>query len=590
VWLALGYGLRNVRDGGWVDALYAGATLVAVAATAVELFAPAAEASWLTFLVTGITFAGLFLVLRQDVYAYLLTLSLSLMAFAWIKVSTTHFTQDVLFYLVIGAGVVGLYYLLPFLKKRVGRLGVLPLFSVFTRSGAVLAAVPVGLLGILLLSTYSIKVTAHPKFCTSCHYMGEYYDSWQHSSHGDVECVQCHYEPGVGAEVKGKMDGMVQLLKYVSHSYTTKPHGMVSNLSCMREGCHAQMDQSEELLLFRDKIRFRHDRHLGEHPRGKELNCVSCHGQMIQGKHISVTETTCVTCHFYGRGEKQVAVGTCETCHRIPEEEVTFMDQPFNHLEFLTGNGEVHCVHCHSHVTHGDGAISAARCKSCHLGEYNTIHDQERFHLVHVSKGHFDCLQCHDEISHGNRPMAQQLLTAGECSTCHGGERHSIQARVYAGTVMPDIEATPDVMYKAGVACDGCHVDEQFVHVGQMTLTSRAAGAKPCADCHNDPDYGELLTMWQEDTKDALAGLEKQFKALDEACRAASTTGDRIEEARRLLAGARSDVSVVVMDGSFGAHNADLVDTILGRAADRLEQCRALVAQAESGDQGEPTP
>ena len=81
--------------------------------------------------------------------------------------------------------------------------------------------------------------------------------------------------------------------------------------------------------------------------------------------------------------------------------------------------------------------------------------DQEEFHLVHVSEGHFDCLNCHEEIKHGDLSMAEQLLTSTNCTTCHGGKRHSVQEGIYAGTALLDLDPMPDVMYEAGVACDG---------------------------------------------------------------------------------------------------------------------------------------
>ncbi|KKK98169.1 hypothetical protein LCGC14_2645450, partial [marine sediment metagenome] len=263
--------------------------------------------TWPIFMVSGVVFATLFVILRQDVFAYLLTLSLSFLAYDWVKSSTSPFTQDVLFYLIIGGVVLAAAFLLPHIRRLLGRTGVVPVFGIFTRRGAMLLSVAVVGCAVLVLSLYSLKLTGHPKFCTSCHNMDRYYSSWQHSAHQDVACISCHYEPGVANTLKGKVEGLVQVVKYVSHAYSTKPHAMIANSSCMREGCHADMDHSKETLVFKGKIAFRHDRHLSEHPRGKELNCVTCHGQTVEGQHISVSQTACLTCHFYGRGETPVA-------------------------------------------------------------------------------------------------------------------------------------------------------------------------------------------------------------------------------------------------------------------------------------------
>ncbi|KKL27603.1 hypothetical protein LCGC14_2383500, partial [marine sediment metagenome] len=363
---------------------------------------------------------------------------------------------------------------------------------------------------LLVLSAYTLKVTGHPKFCTSCHNMDDYYDSWQHSSHKDVACIGCHYEPGVTATMVGKIEGLVQVVKYVSHSYTNKPHAMISNESCTRDGCHADMDNSRETLIFRGKIRFRHDKHLAEHPRGQVLNCVSCHGHAVEGQHLSVTETTCVTCHFYGRGNGSVAAGKCLTCHQTPEKPVVFMGQRFEHRKFLKDKTGVRCAHCHSQVTQGDGAVSSTRCRSCHLGKTPKTDDPDKFHLIHVSKGHFECLQCHDEIKHGIRPMAQQLLAKGNCRTCHAGDRHSLQEKLYAGVALLKLKGEPDPMYKAGVACDGCHTDSRAAGAGVTSFTKKLSGTKQCADCHGNKRYGQMLTGWQNDTRERLESAKQE--------------------------------------------------------------------------------
>ncbi|NQT53683.1 NapC/NirT family cytochrome c, partial [bacterium] len=504
-----------------------------------------------------------------DIFAFLLTLSFSLMAYDWVKASTSQFTQDVLFYLVIGSAVLGSIFLLPHLKRVLDRLGALPLFSIFTWRGAALVAVPVFGVGMVVLTAYSVKLTEHPKFCISCHYMGEYYESWQHSSHQNVACVQCHYEPGVEAKFEGKMAGMIQLVKYLSHAYDNKPHALISNRSCMREGCHAEMDHNKQTVLFHGKIKFSHERHLSGHPRGKELNCVSCHGQMVEGQHISVAQTACLTCHFYGRGKKPVAAGNCQTCHTVPEKLVEYQGQELNHRDFLKDKKNVRCQHCHSQITQGDGTVSATRCQSCHLRRTPKIKDQETFHLTHVSKGHFDCLQCHDEIRHGDGMKPHQMMASSRCNTCHGDGRHSIQERVYAGRAVSDLDPEPDVMFKAGVACDGCHIEDKVVTVGTARYQSRASSAKQCADCHGDAEYGEMLAEWQKEVRERLSALQPKLAALGKACEGAANGS---EQATTLHAAARSRLDCVTSDGSFGAHNYAYVTSLLDRAEEEIDK------------------
>ena len=80
--------------------------------------------------------------------------------------------------------------------------------------------------------------TSRPEFCNSCHIMEPYYKSWQKSSHKDVTCIECHFPPGLGGKVRGKVLGLVQLLKYVTASAGTRPAAEIPDASCLRSGCH----------------------------------------------------------------------------------------------------------------------------------------------------------------------------------------------------------------------------------------------------------------------------------------------------------------------------------------------------------------
>jgi hypothetical protein len=294
---------------------------------------------------------------------------------------------------------------------------------------------------------------------------------------------------------------------------------------------------------------------------------------------MSVSKTTCLTCHFYERGDQQVAVGDCLTCHGVPEEPVIFVDEPFSHKDFITSDRDVTCVHCHSQVTQGSGAVSRTHCMACHLESsgQEEIQDQEAFHLIHVSEGHFDCLSCHEEIKHGDRPMAAQLLTSSNCTTCHGGTRHAVQEGVYAGTALADLDVMPDVMYEAGVACDGCHDDTQSVEMGAITLTSRLSGGKQCSDCHGDEDYAEQLAAWQEATQEMIDELSPALEGLEAAVDTSQASAEPLAQARKLAASARLKLDIVLQDGSSGAHNVGYIMEILDKAIEETETGQSLV-------------
>lgn len=574
----------------WASSLCLAAAYTAAAGAMLTLILPPVGEAWHVFLVAGLVFVALSLLLRQDIYAYMVTVCMAMMVYDWVRVSTTHFTQDVFYYPLIAAIVLAVLLLLPHFKQLANRLAALPVFNVFSIAGATLAIVPLMGGSAFFLSAYSLKVTAHPRFCTSCHYMDEYYDSWSHSSHADVACVECHYEPGLKSELLGKGDGLIQLIKYISHSYSNRPHGIISNKSCMRSGCHDDIADVGKMLLYDGKIRFRHDSHLSDHPRGQDLNCVSCHGQMVQGSHIAVTPSTCITCHFYGREEKSVAIGDCLSCHAVLDETVMIGNEVFDHPAFLADKATVDCAHCHSQVTQGTGEVSEVRCNTCHLGPHEPIEDIEEFHLIHAQIRQFDCLQCHDKIRHGVHPRDQQMLfSAADCAACHSGERHTIQKRVYAGTALPELDVAPDFMYVAGVTCDGCHTTTKMIRVGEMTLTGKVSTARECSACHADENYGEILVYWQEEIREEVEKIRSDIETLTAFCDGANAAPEEIEQALAHLAAAQSKVKIVEIDGSYGGHNYFYISDILSHAAGDVRTARTAI-EAWDADKDDKEP
>ena len=142
--------------------------------------------------------------------------------------------------------------------------------------------------------------TSRPQFCNSCHIMDPYYKSWQESNHKDVTCIECHFPPGIGGEVRGKMLGLVQVAKYVTASAGPRPTAEVPDASCLRSGCH-------ETRLLTGRRRFpRHP--LRPHARTSARPAAASSSaapvataRSCKGKHMTVTPTTCFLCHFKGQ-------------------------------------------------------------------------------------------------------------------------------------------------------------------------------------------------------------------------------------------------------------------------------------------------
>ena len=110
-----------------------------------------------------------------------------------------------------------------------------------------------------------------------------------------------------------KWKAQTHIVMKITGTAPPRPHTQISDASCLREGCHTTSGLSEKNVTFKG-VKFSHRAHLGELRRGKKLKCVGCHSQIVQGQHLTVTESTCFICHFYER-EKNPEMAACETCH-----------------------------------------------------------------------------------------------------------------------------------------------------------------------------------------------------------------------------------------------------------------------------------
>ncbi|TET59618.1 hypothetical protein E3J48_07640, partial [Candidatus Aerophobetes bacterium] len=63
-----------------------------------------------------------------------------------------------------------------------------------TRRGR--ALIIIGALVFIVVVTFAgFEVTSSPRFCSTCHNMKPYYESWKTSSHNEVNCIKCHADP-----------------------------------------------------------------------------------------------------------------------------------------------------------------------------------------------------------------------------------------------------------------------------------------------------------------------------------------------------------------------------------------------------------
>ncbi len=470
------------------------------------------------------------------------------------------------------------------------------------RSGRLLRIVPnrwgwVMLIGVSLISgalgfaEYSMQ----PEFCRSCHIMEPYYQAWHESTHADVACVLCHFEPGLEKTLEGKWQASSQGVKYITNTYGSKPHAEVRDSSCMRDGCHDRRllegKADWEVPTQRGTkitIKFDHTPHLTELRRGKELRCVSCHSQIVQGQHLVVTLDTCFLCHFKGlkHGRDDETLGGCRSCHETPKDEIRLTNGIFNHESYIDRG--VSCENCHVDAVSGDGAVPKQLCWTCHnqpaqiarYGETNFMHQS------HVTDNKVECSSCHVQIVHhltAGPAASGSLLTTldsheqgdqNACSQCHDMS-HNGPLNLYRGAAGRGVPDMPSPMFNAQVDCVACHKQRKSSRdvAGVMGQTYIAV-QDSCDECHGG-HYEGVLDEWRQTVGLHLAQAEQANERAHEVIESANIPPAELLKLKRLLDDAVHNVRLVKL--GHGVHNVTYATALLNVAIENCKQIDAAV-------------
>jgi nitrate/TMAO reductase-like tetraheme cytochrome c subunit len=306
------------------------------------------------------------------------------------------------------------------------------------------------LVGIFVaLMVVAVEYTSHSSFCASCHYMKPFFQSWKTSSHSEVECNACHYPPsgGIKSKLRKKIEGLVMVGRYWTKLYLkSKPWAEIKDESCLQSGCHDKR-LLEGTVRFK-KVVFDHTIHFEDLRRGKNLQCTSCHSQIVQGEHITVTESSCFLCHFK-ESEHFPQIKACSNCHN-KETLINETTSRYNHT-VVFDNG-FPCDKCHSNVIIGDGAVPRENCYKCHWEQdrLNKFEDTDLMHTEHISENKIECNLCHMDIQH---KIIKDIETIADCGSCHT-DFHRAQKALYAGRGGKGIDhPMPNVMLEKGLSC-----------------------------------------------------------------------------------------------------------------------------------------
>ncbi len=413
--------------------------------------------------------------------------------------------------------------------------------------------------------------------------------AWHESTHKDVLCGDCHFEPGWESTLRGKFEASSQAVKYITNTYGSKPHAEVRDASCLRGGCHEQrlLNGAVEWTTTTQRgdpitINFDHTPHIKELRRGKQLRCVSCHSQIVQGRHIVVTLESCYICHFKGleHGRHEDVVGGCTSCHSAPKSEIRLATGLFNHEDYV-GRG-VECVNCHSDSIKGDGEVPRQMCWNCHNRPQQIArYGEPRFiHQTHVTDNKVECASCHVPIEHhlnAAQPRLQQVLgegmmldPGGVCGQCHD-HTHAGPDELYRGIGGRGIPEMPSPMFRSQVDCIGCHKQRDSpAEMARIVGQTYVAVQDSCDHCHGTR-YEGILEEWK-------AKIETHLHRVDVACESARAHLAQADlppaaalEARRLLADAEHNLRFVRF--GKGVHNVNYATALLNIA---IENCRSI--------------
>jgi len=427
----------------------------------------------------------------------------------------------------------------------------------------------VGLIGLVLLVVFfafMFSYSTRPEFCNSCHIMKPYYRAWETSTHKEyADCVDCHYPKGTGI-LPQKMRALSQVVQYVTRTYRPRPRAEVPDKNCLQEGCHESRllqgkTTSDEGVLFN------HTPHLTEVRKGLQLQCTSCHSQIVVGTHIEVTWSTCYLCHFRGRelSREELPLAGCDNCHTPPSDKIELDDgSTFTHGDYIERPG-VKCIDCHLDSISGTGRAPRELCYTCHnqperLKEYENVNF---VHQNHVAEHKVECNACHLEIDH---EIGALNKAPGTCSQCHTPQHDAVQM-MYGGRWPGLEEPQPSVMARMHVQCIACHVKRKTAdkyEPGHFLPDPQA-----CDNCHGE-GFGDLVDIWKADLDKTLGGIERKVSELEGYRNTLDDNGAKARKADELLERAREEISFAKY--GRGVHNYDLAAERLGRLNEDLDK------------------
>lgn len=423
---------------------------------------------------------------------------------------------------------------------------------------------------LIFLVTSSIIATGQPGFCNSCHIMNSYYDNWQTSAHSEVNCLDCHLQPGLAGYVKGKINGLAQAVNCIVGRMGTKPNATIKDNSCLRSECH-----STEELLTKDidysSIKFTHKNHIEKVVDGIRISCGTCHNHFEGDENFSVNNDACFTCHFLkdDQSDNRLVQTSCQDCHEVPDKVIERGFVTINHAEFVSYKASCEDS-CHKKTIQKTSEVADTVCLNCHSFSNEQQADSVELHEAHTNNDKVECFACHGKVSHGrtNVPSVSAMM---DCQNCHS-DTHQVQRSIYT-TEHPMLHEKTDrvlsPMFLTHVECTGCHIEQVRRKSGILDSFGKVAKAVPgaCDKCHEKGTGQQYIPFWQGKIKELYEKISNKVDMFEQ--RAGLETNEQlVQEFQDKVKQARSILESVSSDGSWGVHNFKYTEAMLLKASE----------------------
>ncbi|MCP4607451.1 MAG: hypothetical protein GY845_01870 [Planctomycetes bacterium] len=438
----------------------------------------------------------------------------------------------------------------------------------------------------MVFASGAIVVSEQPGFCNSCHIMNNYYDNWKTSSHHEVNCLECHLQPGFMGHVKGKINGLSQAIDCIVGRVGTKPSATILDESCLRSECH-----STEELLTKDidfnGIKFTHKNHMKKEVDGINITCGVCHSHFEGEEHFSVNKDVCFTCHFLSNpatNEKLVKT-SCTSCHEVPNTVIQRGLVSINHSEFVSYQASCEDS-CHKKEIQKTSKVDDRVCLNCHnftdaekillanKGIAEHQYDSVELHKAHTHGHKVECFACHGKILHGQKEVTS-VSNMLDCQMCHS-DTHQVQRTIYS-TQHPMQETQTDrvlsPMFLTHVECTGCHIEQAKKISGAVDSFGKVAKAVPraCDNCHEPGTGQQYISFWQGKIKNLHEQVNNKLEKILSNLNY-ETNEKKAKESAEKISQAKELVDSVEADGSWGVHNFKYTESILRKAEEIISE------------------